>query len=198
MISKLASQFTDKLLSNGTIDAEDKELYNYGIFMLISHLLFFIVSCVLGLVLKCLLEGIIFYVAFMLIRGYAGGYHASSESKCEILSTLSIAMSIVVIKMAKVFDFQITLLVIGVLSAICILALCPLDTPEKPLSKKEFRYFRKISLIILLIIGITVIVSFFCKIEVVMIPCCMSVILESILLIAGKIKKVYQNRTIND
>ena len=106
MISKLASQFTDKLLSNGTIDAEDKELYNYGIFMLISHLLFFIVSCVLGLVLKCLLEGIIFYVAFMLIRGYAGGYHASSESKCEILSTLSIAMCIVVIKMAKVFDFQ--------------------------------------------------------------------------------------------
>ena len=196
MISKLSSYLTDKMLSNGTIAEEDKELYIYGLFMLISHLMFFIISCIFGLVLKCLLESIIFYIAFMLIRRYAGGYHALTETRCEILSTLSILACIVVIRLSKTYDIQTVLLIISAVSSVCIFVLCPLDTPEKPLSNKEFKYFRKVSWIILFVIIIAIIVSYVFKFQMVLVPCCLSLILESILLAAGKIKRVAQKNNV--
>ena len=196
MISKLSAHLTEKLLSNGTISDKDKDLYIYGLFMLISHLMFFIIACIFGLILGCIFESIIFYIAFQFIRRYAGGYHASTETRCEILSTLSILACIVVIKLSKTYDFQTVLLLITILSAVCIFVLCPLDTPEKPLSDKEFKYFRKVSWIILFVIIVAIIVSYVFKFQVVTAPCCLSLILESILLAAGKIKRVAQKNNV--
>lgn len=190
MINKLSTFFTEKLLSNGTISDEDKELYIYGLFMLLSQLMFFIIACIFGFVLNCIIESIIFYIAFQFIRKYAGGYHAATETRCEILSTLSILACIVVIRLSKTYDFQTVLLIISAVSSVCIFVFCPLDTPEKPLSKKEFKYFRKISLTILLVISISVIVSYIFKFQMVLVPCCLSLILESVLIVAGKIKKI--------
>lgn len=190
MISKLSTRLTEKLLSNGTISDEDKELYIYGLFMLLSQLMFFIIACIFGLILGCTIESIIFYIAFQFIRRYAGGYHASTEARCEIFSTLSILACIVVIKLSKTYDFQTVLLIISAISAVCIFVFCPLDTPEKPLSDKEFRYFRKVSWIILLVIIVAVILSYVFKLQMVTVPCCLSLILESILLAAGKIKRI--------
>lgn len=190
MINKLSTFFTEKLLSNGTINDEDKELYIYGLFMLLSQLVFFIIACIFGFVLNCIIESIIFYIAFQFIRKYAGGYHAATETRCEILSTLSILACIVVIRLSKTYDFQTVLLIISAVSSVCIFVFCPLDTPEKPLSKKEFKYFRKVSWVILLVISINIIVSYFFKFQMVLVPCCLSLILESVLLVAGKIKKM--------
>lgn len=196
MISKLSNYLTEKLLSNGTIIDEDKELYIYGLFMLISHLMFFIIACIFGLILGCIFESIIFYIAFQFIRRYAGGYHASTETRCEILSTLSILACIVVIKLSKTYDFQTVLLLITILSAVCIFVFCPLDTPEKPLSDKEFKYFRKVSWIILFVIIVAIIISYVFKFQMVTVPCCLSLILESILLAAGKIKRVSKKKNV--
>lgn len=162
--------------------------------MLISHLIYFVLICIFGLVFKCFAESIVFYAAFQFIRRYAGGYHASTEVRCEIFSTLSILGSLGIIKLSQTYDIQIALGILAMISAICIFILCPLDTPEKPLSEKEFKYFRKISWIILLVICVLAVVSFCFKLKFAFVPLCMSLILESILLALGKIKKaVTQN-----
>lgn len=189
MISKLSTWLTEKLISIGTIGEEDKELYIYGWFMLLSQLMFFIIACIFGLVLNCIIESIIFYIAFQFIRKYAGGYHASTETRCEIMSTLSIAVCISVIKLSQLYDFNIVLLIISAISAVCIFVLCPLDTPEKPLSEKEFIHFRKISWLILLFIVMLIILAYCFKFSLILVPLCMSLILESVLLVAGNIKK---------
>lgn len=196
MINKLSNYLTEKLLSNGTISDEDKELYIYGLFMLLSQIMFFIITCIFGLVLNCIIESIIFYIAFQLIRRYAGGYHASTETKCEILSTLSILVCIVVIRLSKTYDIQTILLIISIVSAVCIFVFCPLDTPEKPLSDKEFKYFRKVSWLILFVILVAIVVSYVFKFQMVTVPCCLSLILESILLVAGKIKRITQKKNV--
>ncbi len=196
MINNLSVYFTEKLLSNGTINDEDKELYIYGLFMLLSQLMFFVITCIFGLILKCILESIIFYIAFQFIRKYAGGYHASTETRCEISTTLSILACIVLIRLSKTYDFQIALVTITVISAISIFCLCPLDTPEKPLSDKEFRYFRKISWLILFVIITVITVSYIFKLSIIIVPCCLSLILESILLALGKIKRVSQKNNV--
>lgn len=189
MINKLSEYFTEKLLINGSISNEEQELYLYGFFMLLSQLMYLILAFIFGLIFNCALESIIFYIGFQFIRRYAGGYHAATETRCEILSTLSILACIVVIKLSKTYDFQTVLLIISAISAVCILFFCPLDTPEKPLSEKEYKYFRKISLLILFAIVVIVIVSYVFKFKIITIPCCLSLILESILISVGKIKR---------
>lgn len=192
MISKLSERLAEKMLSSGTISDEEKELYIYGLFMLLSHLMFFVIACLFGMIINCILESILFYFAFQIIRKYAGGYHASTETRCEIMSTLSIVACIVVIRLSKTYDFQTALLVISTISAVCIFVLCPLDTPEKPLSENEFKYFRKISWLILSVISLVVIISYFVRLKWLQIffaPCCLSLILECILIVAGKLKR---------
>lgn len=194
MISKLSSFLAEKMLSNGTISEDDKELYVYGLFMLLSQTIFFIIACVFGLILGCTLESIIFYIAFQFIRKYAGGYHASTETRCSIMSSASIFICIVTIRLSKIYDFQSVLLIATIVAAVLIFALCPLDTPEKPLSKSEFKYFRKISLIVLFVIITVTAVSYAIKLKMLAVPCALSLILESILLVSGKIKKTVQKR----
>lgn len=197
MINNLSQKLTEKFLKKGIIEKDEQELYVYALFILISTLMLFIITCVFGLIMKCFFESVIFFIAFQFIRKYAGGYHASTETRCEIMSSISMIASVVVIMLAKMYDLRILLLSLAVLAAVLIMVFCPLDTPEKPLSEKEFRYFRKISWIILLIIFSLAVISYFFKVRVLFAPCCVSLILESILITAGKTKKIISNKKAN-
>lgn len=190
MIGKLSSKISDLLIRKSVIDSEDQELYVYGFFMLLSQLLYLIIACIFGLLFQCFLESAIFYFAFQLIRKYAGGYHASTEGRCEIMSTLSILACIVMIWLSRSYDFSLLLFCISLVAVLVIAVFCPLDTPEKPLSNKELKYFRKISWLILFIIAALIVVSYIFGWSYIFSPCCMSLILESILIIAGKIKQI--------
>lgn len=190
MINNFAKYLSGKLLSSGKITEDDQELYIYGLFVLLSRLMYLILTCVAGIIFGCFLESIVFYISFQFIRQYAGGYHASTEARCEIMSSLSIIASVGFIKLAEIYDFQTVLLIISIVSTACILAFSPLDTPEKELSEKERKYFRKISWVVAIIIVATAVVSYLLSFKVLMMPCCVSLILESVLLVSGKIKMV--------
>ena len=198
MINNLSVRLTKILLDKGSITEDERDLYIYGFFMLLSQLMYFILACIFGLLFQCFLDSIIFYIAFQFIRRYAGGYHAATETRCEILSTLSIIVSIGIIKLSNIYDIKTIFLLVTLISMVLIFCLCPLDTPEKPLSKKEFKYFRKISWIILLVISSVIIVSYFFKFNILFTPCCVSLVLESVLLVAGKIKRVHQEKSVKD
>ena len=190
MLNNLAKHLADKLLLIGSITKDERELYIYGFFMLLSNLMYLILACFFGLILGCLVESIIFYIAFQLIRRYAGGYHASTETRCEILSTFFIVVCIVTIKLADLHGFQNILFIAALVSAVCIFFLCPLDTPEKPLSGEEFRQFRKISRFILLGLVSVVVISYSKWFRILLVPCCLGLILECILLVTEKAKRI--------
>lgn len=197
MINNLSQKLTEKFLKKGIIEEDEQELYVYALFILISTLMLFIITCVFGLIMKCFLESVIFFIAFQFIRKYAGGYHASTETRCEIMSSIAMIASVVVIMLAKMYDIKTILLFLSVLAAVLIMFFCPLDTPEKPLSEKEIRYFRKISWIILLIIFSLVVISYCFNVRVLFAPCCVSLILESILITAGKTKQTLLSKKSN-
>lgn len=198
MISSIASKVVKKLIDNSAIDDAEQELYVYGFFVLISHTLYFILTIIFGILLGIVLESVIFYVAFQFIRRFAGGIHASNELKCGIVTTSSIFLCLLCIKLCEANHVQTPVLILTTFAAVSIFILCPLDTPEKPLSEKELKYFRKITWIILSVIFLVVIISYFVHLKWLQIffaPCCLSLILESLLLIAGKAKKLTLNKS---
>ena len=197
MINKISSIIVEILIKHSLVENEDKELYSYGFFILLSQILYFIIVITIGILFNVIFESIIFYITFQFIRRYAGGYHAKTETRCDILSTLSILCCIVLIKLSKMYDIRIALLSASLVFAVLIFILCPLDTPEKPLNDKEYKYFRKISWIILSLIIIAIIVSFYFKFNIVFAPCCASLILEGVLIGTGQIKKAYSKKRAN-
>ena len=190
MINNLSSKLVCKMVDNSIINNADRELYLYGFFILFSQILYFIFTIIFSFILGVILEGVIFYVVFQFIRTNAGGIHASSELRCEVATTVSIFLCLGIVKLCDLYNIKTVIIFLTLVAAVLIFLLCPLDTPEKPLTSKEKKYFRKKSWIILFIILTIIALSLFFKINTLIYPCCMSLILESVLLFSGKIKEI--------
>ena len=195
MISTLSEKIVCRLIDTSIINNTEKELYVYGFFMLLSQILYFFHTLMFGILLSIVLQSVVFYVAFQFIRTSAGGIHASSELKCEVATTVSLLLCLGFIKICGLYNIKIIILIITMVAAAFIFILCPLDTSEKPLNKKEKIYFRKKSWIILLMILTIIGVSSCLEINTLIYPCSMSLILESILLILGKMKEIRKKNT---
>ncbi len=190
MLNKLGKRLTNTLINNNQIDESERSLYEYGFFILLSNVIYVTITLILGSIFNIIIESMAFYIAFSLIRRYAGGFHASSEMKCTLITTISIFLCLLCTKLCETNNIQMPILIPTMIAAIYIFILCPLDTPEKPLTKEEYKYFRKISWLILLLIVLMISIGWYFKLEFIMYPCCMSLILESILLVLGKIKRL--------
>lgn len=86
MIEKKAEYFTEKLVSKALIKNEDKEVYQYGIEVLISTAINIVLLLVIGITTRTVLLSICYFLILLTVRTLTGGYHATSHIKCKILS----------------------------------------------------------------------------------------------------------------
>ncbi len=185
MATAIAECITRNLIAASIIEEDDKELYVYGFFLLITRLFFLMLAITFGFCLKIPLESAIFYITFILLRSYAGGVHTKTETACTILTTLAIIAALVSIKTLSTFGIEISpVLIFGNL---CFFLFSPLDSKEKPLNVKGRKKCRKISYQLLFICDAVVIVSAFFSIRVLYYPVICGITLEASLLSIGKI-----------
>ena len=195
MISNLAEKAVDIFLSCSDVK-EDRELYVYGFFMLFSKILFCIITVVFGSIFGVLVESILFYFMFIILRSFAGGIHASSEHICTISTTLSMLASIILIWIGKRGFGIISLAIAMGINTVIVVMLSPQDSAAKRLTEKERSLYKKYTIIILLIIHIIAGISLLIHCMGLFTGCSVCVLLESILLILGKTQQNH-SRTIN-
>lgn len=189
MISDFSKKVVKKLIDSGNVSNSERELYEYGIFILMSNILYIVVTAILGLAFGLFYQSLLFFITFIVIRQYAGGYHASTELQCEIFTTLCILASIITMNLISGNLSFAIILVISAFSSVFIFVFAPIDTDEKALDEVELKIFCKRTKLILIIIVAVIIVSLCLQLKSICIPCCISLILEGILLLAGKVKK---------
>ena len=102
MVRKISKKVTNRLLSRNAIKDEDYEIYQYGLEQLLTSILDLLTLLVIGLIMGMIWQGIIFVLSFMLLRKYAGGYHASTPLKCYLLTTLIITVVLSVMKYIQI------------------------------------------------------------------------------------------------
>ena len=68
MIGRIASGVVEKLTDSTTISDTEKELYLYGFFILISQILYFIITIIMGILLDIVSLSIVFYISFQFIN----------------------------------------------------------------------------------------------------------------------------------
>ena len=87
------------ILSNVIVDLlgynnpEERQIYKYGVQILLSDLSNFLIIIVPSLIFNKLSEGIVFLITFISIRRYCGGFHCSSCLRCNITFLMIFTLS---------------------------------------------------------------------------------------------------------
>ncbi len=185
MATRIAECITQKLLASSVIEEGDRELYNYGFFLLITRFFFFIITVLAGLLASIPGASVLFYMVFMSLRTYAGGVHARTEAACTILTTLALTLSVLGIKVLEQANSKLIPMLMLVIGSLCIYQFSPLDTKEKPLECSEKKHYHAICCALVSLCIIVAIIAETLSFDVVFYSVASGMFLESILLCIG-------------
>lgn len=136
------------------LSESQKEIAKYGIqgvFEIGSNL---IISVLILWQMHMVLEGIVFFLVFIPVRMFSGGYHMESYIGCFIFSIITL---IGVLKGAEMISLNRAVLYAAIiLMAVVILRLAPVIHPNRPVSQRERQRIRKrlkLSLLIILFVA---------------------------------------------
>lgn len=134
------------------MDEEQAEIVRYGLELFFLKVSFFAATIIIGILMGSFWESIIFTALLSGIRTMAGGFHANTRMQCFIMSMLTFACVLMILKLVAVYNvILIPLTVLAVISSIIIWKFAPLDTENKPLEDDEIAIFRKKARIMLVI-----------------------------------------------
>lgn len=194
MISKLSNIITRNLLNKNIISDEEKELYEYGLFMIISHLIFFLISILFGIALNIPFSSMLFFISFCLVRNFSGGIHANSEIKCDIITTISILISEITIKIFIDYSLVSIAFVMLIISSFCLSVIKPVSTSQKEINEQEKKHFHKKVIILTVSFLMISIIAIVLKFYSITISFSIGLSLANILLVLGKLQQTLTNK----
>lgn len=154
------------LVKRRMITAEEQELYQFGFNRLFLFFINILTTAAIGGIFGMLWQSLIFSLAYILLRRFAGGFHVRSARLCYALSTVLIMMALAAIQYLPETMYLIAGLLTG---ADCIiLRKAPKGTMTRPLNQAEKKAFRKRIVKILAIENILAIITLFFQHEIAM------------------------------
>ncbi len=137
----------DQLVEGNVIKEDDKELYFYGLKQGLIMLANVITIIIIGLIFGMVWQSIIFMVAYLPLRSYAGGYHAKTQIQCYLFSIVlifAVLFAIKFISWTSLICFSLAFV-----AGVVIFILAPLEDSNKPLDDTETAVYKKRTRIIL-------------------------------------------------
>lgn len=136
----------------GYVTSSNHKIIESGVKRVIHLIEDFSLVLVVGFLMKSVVAGIIMEIVYFPLRIYAGGYHASREAVCKILTYRSIVIGLGII--SYVYIPKNLLHFSTVLGCLLIYMLAPVDNDKKRLGKLETEKFRKRSRLIVIAVFI--------------------------------------------
>ena len=149
MIEKLSKRLTGKLLERNIISEEYYEVYKYGVEIVISSIIGFLLTVAIGTALGMIESSLIYYVIFVSLRKFTGGFHANTYLKCNTVFSVVTTFVLLFSKISSLMNLSwfafISLYCIAILTFIW---LAPVENPNKPIEKKDKKRSKLISIIL--------------------------------------------------
>ena len=122
---------------------EKEEIIRYGLDRIKSTCTMTFVTLLMGCIFQVFFQSIIFLVCFIVLRKYAGGYHADTQNRCYVISTVIIAVALLAIRyMSDGSDNEIFILLQS-LNFILLYFLVPVDNKNHRLEQWEKEKYGK-------------------------------------------------------
>ncbi len=144
-MTKFSNKIAGFFGKNGIVDKKYENLCAIGCETIISEVISAVVLLALALACNMLIEGLVFFAAYAVIRSTAGGWHAKTKVRCNLLYTATFAAVLTVVKAAQYVNIE-NAYHIFVQAAICLWSVLILTSFAPALNKKvEFsdEYLKK-------------------------------------------------------
>ena len=157
MFQSLANMLVQQLIRYGMIESQEAEIYRYGFEILIYFIVNVLIAFVLGGIFGEWIGTGLFLGCYCTLRQFTGGYHAKNYLLCTLTFATIYTVTLILIHYLSFLEIR-WLIVVGLgLSFYTIYRLAPLEHPNKPLQREEKVYYRKISLMMVFFVIVTVI-----------------------------------------
>ena len=148
MINKLSSLISSKFVEHNIISKSVKDVYRYGIEITISSIIGFVITCLIGLLFRMLMQTMLFYVIFNLLRSMTGGYHAKTYLKCNFIFSIITLFIVTFSKAAYEMQISFGILTLLFLPSIAIFIwIAPVENVNKPIKAEKRVYWKSISIV---------------------------------------------------
>ena len=193
MIYALSNKISITLNKKGYIELDELDVIRYGLFTILSRFIYCLISLIAGFLFDCITSSFIFYLSFLFIKKYAGGFHASTEQRCFVYSTFSIICSIGCMRLAMNYEY-LGWIAIGIafISTFFICRYAPIPSKEKSIDFIERKRYSIISKIRVFILWTIILMLFIAEKNNIAYAINIAIVLESILLLIGKKVLSYQ------
>jgi accessory gene regulator B len=139
------------LVQLGSVDEENRDIYEYGLRMTASLVGNLAITVALGFIFGAPLELLAMFLPFIALRSVSGGYHAESFAGCVITSAISIAAAIISIKLIPERACFLASIVLSLFVLTVTFAFAPVEHPNRPIDDTEIAKFRKLARIIAMV-----------------------------------------------
>lgn len=152
MIQELAEKIVDYQITRDYLDSTERNKYVYAYEITINQSINLIISFAMAVIFREVYSTILFFLLYIPIRKYAGGFHASSNEKCILFSSSVVLGIILLSKVLKVCNYDRNLVfTIDCMLMIYVNIAAPVETSNKKISFNERRRYKKYIHIITLI-----------------------------------------------
>ena len=188
-MEKLSRKVIARFCASGTIQEDDRELYEYALNILLTGVLHFLLSLLIGLSLGMIKESLALFGSFFVIRKFAGGFHAAKPWQCYLFSIATNAALLLLMKfLLKQTDVLFYVCLVFPLPFIFLLS--PAESPNKPLSAKEKKVYRLLSAILCCVLAALSAILFVWVSKPIGMAVCMGLVIESFVLVLAAVEKL--------
>lgn len=148
MLEKIAEKLVNRQKDIGIIQDSDINIYKYGYVLAMETALNIIIGIAIGFVFHAIATVLLFWLLYIPLRTYGGGWHASKSWACSLIS--NVVLIAVILASDLVFRNYIWCYIAAELACIVVIVLfAPVDTKEKRLTENEKKSYKKIVVLII-------------------------------------------------
>lgn len=145
-MQRLAQGTAERLVAQGIIREEDVPIYRYGLEAMYSSLLELLSILALAALIGNFWQTVLFFAAFIPLRLYAGGYHASTRLRCFLTSLVVYAAFTIMLEIVPVAWFVPLAFIGGAVSFLIVWLFAPVIHQNHRSGLKHQARFRRISI----------------------------------------------------
>lgn len=150
IVERLAENITEFFISKGIIDANRRDIYEYGFAHILSETVSWIILFAIALLVKQFIESTVYFAVFMILRHSAGGYHASTRLRCQAIFIGAYLIFLMLIYIIPAGYILFISMPVAVFCITTMSVICPIDNEKKRLTDLEKAKYKKKTIILLL------------------------------------------------
>ena len=205
MFVKLSCKIADRLEHCGIISKSNRTLYEYGLrqmFATILNILTMLRDCglcyrpailLIGFIMGLAVPAMVYTIAYIPLRVYAGGYHASTPQRCWAFSAIMLWIALCIVKYTPQTYFWV-ITTLSLIACIVVFLLSPVEDRNKRLDEKEHHVYHIRAIVVITIEMIVAMLLFALHFTQFVLVLEIAWCSLAVMLLLGKGKNVFENK----